>query len=123
VSSRRQVLAAAPILAAIACARGAAKPTVRVPLRALEAGRRVTVVLGDVPVEVRRDDSGRVRARSLLCTHMGCDVAWDGGEARYVCPCHGGRFDAEGRVVSGSPTRPLPELPARLEGEDVIVGG
>lgn len=39
-------------------------------------------------------------AASLMnCTHRGCAIAHD--EQGYVCPCHGARFDQQGRVKKG----------------------
>jgi len=33
------------------------------------------------------------------CAHMGCRLEWNGEEGSYDCPCHGSRFDKEGRVL------------------------
>lgn len=55
-----------------------------------------------------------VRAMSATCTHLGCRVRWDQGAGRFKCPCHGGEYDAEGRVVSGPPPGPLPAIAARI---------
>lgn len=55
-----------------------------------------------------------VRAFSATCTHLGCRVRWDGGAHRFKCPCHGGEYDAEGKVIAGPPPRPLNVLEARI---------
>ena len=49
------------------------------------------------------------KAFSAICTHLGCVVAWNEEKRQIQCPCHAGVFDADGRVVSGPPPRPLPE--------------
>jgi len=107
-----------------ACAREAPpKPgQVSVPLSELEEGRRVIVVLLGNPVEVSRSGDSVV-ARSLLCTHTGCVVKWRADRSEYLCPCHEGRYDAEGNVISGSPPKPLPELPVRIAGGNALIGG
>ncbi len=42
----------------------------------------------------------------LTCTHLRCRVAPAEGGG-FSCPCHGSRYDAEGRPVSGPAPRPL----------------
>ena len=61
---------------------------------------------------------GHFRAFSSTCTHAGCTVSLAGGQ--FVCPCHGGRYDAStGAVISGPPPSPLPQLPVRVVHGDV----
>ncbi len=55
------------------------------------------------------------------CTHLGCTVRWRKQEGAFVCPCHGGRYDREGRVTKGPPPKPLARLPVKIEGEDWFV--
>lgn len=33
------------------------------------------------------------------CPHLGCALKWNGMEHSWDCPCHGSRFDEEGRVL------------------------
>ena len=69
-------------------------------------------------------DGGRnVHAFSATCTHLGCQVHWEADKKRFLCPCHGGVYDAGGRVIEGPPPRPLDTLDARIDGTggDVLV--
>ncbi len=124
---RRELLRSLAALALIpaACRRAAPAPTgpppVEVPLARLPLGRRVVLSVHGHPVELIRTASG-VTARSLSCTHQGCEVAWEEEERGYRCPCHDGRFDADGNVAAGPPPRPLPSVPARVDGALVLVG-
>jgi len=43
-----------------------------------------------------------------VCTHLGCTVAWKPEQSRFVCPCHGSQYDAQGQVVQGPARRNLP---------------
>ena len=62
-----------------------------------------------------------VRAMSATCTHLGCQVQWDGEGERFRCPCHGGVFDAAGNVVGGPPPRSLDRLEARVESDGTVL--
>ena len=65
-------------------------------------------------------DNGDFVAYSAVCTHQGCTVAYQDGN--LACPCHGSIFDpADGAaVVSGPAQRPLPEIPVKVQGGEVV---
>ena len=65
------------------------------------------VALGSARVLVFRDSTGKLRATSAKCTHEGCTVRYKGDEGIIWCACHNGRYDVDGRVLSGPPPRPL----------------
>lgn len=44
-------------------------------------------------------------AISSVCTHLGCNVKHIA--QGFECPCHGSRFDENGRVVQGPAPQPL----------------
>ncbi len=55
---------------------------------------------------------------SNTCTHMQCDVHWDGTfvgagdpvlNGRFICPCHGGLYLMNGTNIYGPPPSPLPQ--------------
>src|SRR5215208_6264984 len=66
--------------------------------------------------------NGNFVAYSAVCTHQGCTVAYKGG--KLACPCHGSVFDpAKGaQVVAGPAPSPLPEIPVKVEGDEVVRG-
>jgi cytochrome b6-f complex iron-sulfur subunit len=51
------------------------------------------------------DDKG-VYAISAICTHLGCVVNKD--KNGFVCPCHGSRYNLDGRIEQGAAPRNLP---------------
>jgi menaquinol-cytochrome c reductase iron-sulfur subunit len=70
---------------------------------------------GQATVFVTKGSDGQLRALSTVCTHLGCAVRWDPGKEQFLCPCHGGAFDATGKVVKGPPTKPLTALETKFE--------
>ena len=55
------------------------------------------------------------------CTHLGCPYRWDDQQGKFLCPCHSAVFDAEGKVVSGPPPRPLDRYRVKVERGRVLV--
>ncbi|NMB43990.1 MAG: Rieske 2Fe-2S domain-containing protein, partial [Clostridiales bacterium] len=43
---------------------------------------------------------GKVFSIIPKCTHLGCELTWNQDELSWDCPCHGSRFDYEGRLIS-----------------------
>ena len=66
-------------------------------------------------------DGQNVRVLSDVCTHLSCRVTWQGASAAYICPCHDGFFDADGKVVSGPPPRALDEFQSKVENDQIMI--
>lgn len=64
---------------------------------------------------------GGLRALSPTCSHLGCGVSWSAERNAFLCPCHGGVYAADGKVLDGPPPRPLGRLPLVVEGGRVRV--
>jgi glycine/D-amino acid oxidase-like deaminating enzyme/nitrite reductase/ring-hydroxylating ferredoxin subunit len=84
-------------------------------LKSPEAAREEDVPRGEARVVrdglgrkgVYRDEAGEVHAVSMRCTHLGCLVRFNAAETSWDCPCHGSRFDVDGRVLEGPAVDPL----------------
>ncbi len=61
-------------------------------------------------IAIYKDDTGKVHALNPTCTHAGCIVKWNQTEKSWDCPCHGGRYDVNGKVITGPPTKDLQKL-------------
>ncbi len=70
---------------------------------------------------VKRTGKGEVIAISAGCTHLGCIVTWDEDKNIFQCPCHDGRYDADGKVVAGPPPGPLNRHKTKIEDETIFV--
>lgn len=77
----------------------------------LKPGQGKVVELNGEKLAVHKDTGGKIHANSAVCTHMGCTVDWNGSESTWDCPCHGSRFDADGKVINGPATKDLPSKP------------
>ena len=51
----------------------------------------------DGPVDPDIPGTGEFIAISTRCMHLGCPVRYVEASARFICPCHGGVYDFEGR--------------------------
>jgi len=72
-------------------------------------------------VWARSETGSNINIFSSTCTHLACNVIWQEETGTFVCPCHTGRFDADGRPIAGPPTRPLKELEYKIEDENLLV--
>lgn len=59
---------------------------------------QIVTVNGD-KIAAYRDESGTLHQVSAVCTHLGCIVSWNPAEKSWDCPCHGARFNCEGKVI------------------------
>lgn len=48
-----------------------------------------------------RDENGAVHLSDPRCPHLKCELCWNGDDRTWDCPCHGSRFDIDGRLLTG----------------------
>jgi menaquinol-cytochrome c reductase iron-sulfur subunit len=70
---------------------------------------------------LRRDGATEFTAFSVHCTHLGCPVQWFANARLFLCPCHGGVYNADGTVAAGPPPKPLSRYPVRVRGGQVEI--
>ena len=87
----------------------------------LEKDSGKIVKFGNKPVILIRLASGEYRAYSATCTHLDCIVQYKKEYGQIYCACHNGRYDLNGRNVSGPPPAPLDKYSVSIKGDDVIV--
>ena len=68
---------------------------------AIKPGEGAVVGRGRGKVAAYRDERGTLHQHSAICPHLYCIVHWNGIEKTWDCPCHGSRFDPQGKVVNG----------------------
>jgi nitrite reductase/ring-hydroxylating ferredoxin subunit len=86
------------------------------------------VILGQQNVVVTQPTKGQFQGFSATCTHQGCILATVSA-GTINCGCHGSQFSiTDGSNVAGplgSPAgsvAPLPKVPVKLQGNDVVSG-
>jgi Rieske Fe-S protein len=88
----------------------------------LEKDHFVIVPVSGKRVLVFQNAAQEILAIDAKCTHEGCTVQYLPGESVIWCACHNGRFDLDGRVLSGPPPRPLPKYTTeRLEDGGILI--
>jgi len=88
----------------------------------LEKGHFVIVPVSGKRVLVFQNAAQQIVAVDAKCTHEGCTVQYLAGDSVIWCACHNGRFDLDGRVLSGPPPRPLPKYASeRLEDGGILI--
>jgi menaquinol-cytochrome c reductase iron-sulfur subunit len=66
-------------------------------------------------VFVSRANDGKLQVLSPICPHLGCSVSWHENQNKFICPCHGGQFAADGSRLSGPPPRGLDPLDVQVK--------
>lgn len=136
-SSRRRFLSACLVGIAAAAAGAALYPVYQylAPRKTGGTEEKVTFPESEVPAGgakffdfrgatgvVIRKNNGELVALSAVCTHLGCIVQWEKEKQDFLCPCHAGRYTADGIVIAGPPPRPLTKLPFSVANGTITVG-
>jgi Rieske Fe-S protein len=101
-------------LTPLASGGGAARGTLSVP--EAEVPPEGALVLADERCAIVRRGAAYA-AYDLACPHLGCTAA--ATPEGFACPCHGSRFETDGRVSRGPADRSLRRLP--LERRDGVL--
>jgi len=76
---------------------------------------------GSRPGLLIRTNAGEYRAMSATCTHLSCTVQYRDDLHEVWCACHNGKYDLNGRNISGPPPRPLEAFEVQVRGEEIFV--
>lgn len=91
-------------------------------------GRSEIKINGDIPDGISFYDEviiskqgNNIKAFSSHCTHLGC-VINELRNGEIICPCHGSRFDIDGKPVKGPAVERLKQLDIEWEDNDIVIG-
>jgi Rieske Fe-S protein len=65
-----------------------------------------------------KDQSGKLSALAINCSHLGCSVSLNQAKQSFDCPCHGSRFHLNGDVLHGPAAYPLSHLQWQQDSAD-----
>jgi menaquinol-cytochrome c reductase iron-sulfur subunit len=68
------------------------------------------------------EEPGKFVAVSNRCAHLGCPVRFVEAAGNFICPCHGGVYDFQGKRIGGPPVRPLDQFQTRVRNGQVELG-
>lgn len=77
----------------------------------LQAGEGAVLDTEEGKACIYKDEAGALHALSPYCTHMGCQLSWNGAEKSWDCGCHGSRFTIDGKVIQGPAVKDLETKP------------
>ena len=58
---------------------------------------------------------------NAICTHLGCVVPWSSSSNKFICPCHGSQYDANGKVVRGPAPLSLALAHIEIDNDNVFI--
>lgn len=102
-------------------AGGGKKSSINIPLADVSIGdSRFFKFKGKPAILIRQSDK-EVVALSAVCTHLGCIIKYTPTDQLLKCPCHGAKFDSNGKVLGGPAPSPLQAFTATIDGNQIIV--
>jgi glycine/D-amino acid oxidase-like deaminating enzyme/nitrite reductase/ring-hydroxylating ferredoxin subunit len=79
-------------------------------LASLPKGEGKVVNFNNDKIGLYKDDEGILHAVNPICTHLNCEVKWNGAERSWDCPCHGARYSPDGKVLTGPADKDLEKI-------------
>ncbi len=76
----------------------------------IKKGESAVGALHGEKAAVYKDEQGTVHPLDRTCMHMGCLVNWNNAELSWDCPCHGSRYDFEGKVLHSPTVKDLKKI-------------
>lgn len=86
----------------------------------LETGGKI-IRFGNKPVLLLRTSIGELKAFSATCTHLDCTVQFKKDLEVIWCACHNGKYDLDGKNISGPPPKPLEEFRITIKNEEIFI--
>ena len=79
----------------------------RISERELAIGEGAVVEINGKKVAVYKKSKDEEIKLSPVCRHLGCMVGWNSKDKTWDCPCHGSRYEADGKLKRGPAKKDL----------------
>jgi len=76
-------------------------------LAELKAGEAKVVKYEGESFAVYKESNGKNHFLRSTCPHAKCEVRWNSAEISWDCPCHGSRFNVNGKMLTGPSVKNL----------------
>jgi nitrite reductase/ring-hydroxylating ferredoxin subunit len=91
------------------------------PLHTIGGSVKVNLSAVDTALIVTRESASAFHALDSVCTHAGCTVGtFVQQQGHMQCPCHGSRYDIQGRVIRGPAEENLAPFVIEFDGVDEL---
>jgi len=67
----------------------------------LAVGEGAVIEINGKKVATYRKSKNETIKLSPVCRHLGCMVGWNNKDKTWDCPCHGSRYEADGKLKRG----------------------
>ena len=57
------------------------------------------IEINNEKIGIYKNASGKIYAVKPICTHLGCLLSWSDVDKTWDCPCHGSRFNFDGKSL------------------------
>ncbi|MFP3598605.1 FAD-dependent oxidoreductase [Chryseobacterium sp. SIMBA_029] len=79
-------------------------------LTELTAGEAKVVKFEGESYAVYKEAEGKLHLLKSTCPHAKCEVRWNSAELSWDCPCHGSRFNVNGKMLTGPTVKDLQRI-------------
>ncbi len=86
-----------------------------------KVGGALILKIKDREILFIRDSEESIRSLDPTCTHEKCQVAFNAEKRTIDCPCHGSRYDLEGKVLQGPAPKPLESYDSYIDAKNRII--
>jgi Rieske Fe-S protein len=77
--------------------------------------------IGNKPGILIKTKEGELKALGATCTHLDCTVQYSKDENLIWCACHNGKYDLNGKNISGPPPKPLTQYNVVVQNDEIFV--